>query len=126
MKRDWMDDVVAAYADNHTPAHRQVLLRLLPQHASLLRELFDLTDMLVDFFNSQEHRPSPTFRARLKRELLAQMERREERATPPPSAERFRFHSRRYLAAVGVGSTAVAVAAGAIAYWRSRHTRLVA
>ncbi len=125
MKLDWLDNVIVAYADHPTPTHRQVLLRLFPEQAGLLRELFDLTDMLAAFFRSQERQPSPAFRARLKSELLAEMEKREEHVAPAPSAEHFRFHSKRYLAAVGVGSAAVAVA-GAIAFWRSRHTRLVA
>lgn len=128
MTTNWLENIVAAYADQRTPTHRQVLLRLFPEQAGILRDLFDLTDLLAEFFQAQRRQPSPAFRARLKSELLAEMEKREETQTAqqhspsPPS----RSDHRRYLAAVGVGSAAVAVAAGALVYWHSRHTRLAA
>ncbi|MDQ7029124.1 MAG: hypothetical protein Q9O62_04775 [Ardenticatenia bacterium] len=125
MTPDVLAELVSGYADHRSPAHRQTLLRLFPEQANVLRELLDITDALAAFFSVHTHRPTPVFRAELKRELLAEMERRlaQEDKAPPSSS-----HSgRRYLAAaVGVGSAAVVVAAGALVYWRHRHTAMAA
>ncbi|GEM_PF-6004732 len=123
MKAQFLAELVSAYADHRTPAHRRALLHLFPEHADVLRELFDLTDALAGLFSAQAHRPAQAFRAELKRELLEEMERRRELADEPVTGA---AGGRRYLAAaVGVGSAAVVVAAGAIVYWRHR-TAMVA
>lgn len=120
---DFLVELAATYIEKYNPIYRQSILRRFPAQAAELRELFDLTEWLDQFFRRQTVRPDPTFRATLKTQLLAQHDARTgtkkagARALQPWDWEVPR-PDRRWTA-VGIGS-AVAVAGVIAAYWRSR------
>lgn len=121
---DFLFELAAAYVEKYKPIYRQSILRRFPGQAAELRELFDLTEWLNQFFQREAVRPDPKFRATLKAKLLTTHEARTgakkagARALQPWDWEMPR-PDRRWTA-VGIGS-AVAVASVIAAYWRNRN-----
>lgn len=120
---DFLFELAAAYVEKYKPIYRQSILRRFPGQAAELRELFDLTEQLDQFFQRKTVHPDPKFRATLKAQLMAQHEAQIEtkqagaRVLQPWEWEMPR-PDRRWTA-VGIGS-AVAVAGVIAAYWRNR------
>lgn len=120
---DFLFELAATYVEKYKPIYRQSILRRFPGQAAELRELFDLTEQLDQFFRRETVHPDPTFRATLKAQLVAQHKAQPEtkqagaRVLQPWEWDMPR-PDRRWTA-VGIGS-AVAVAGVIAAYWRNR------
>lgn len=129
MKSDarFVFELAATYADKYTPIYRASAIRRFPAQAAELRELFDLTEWVMRFFQRQHDGPNPTFRANLKAQLLAEFTQRDVQRADTPAVvlsdlgwEWDLPRPDRRWTAVGIGS-AVAVAGVIAAYWRNRE-----
>ncbi|HBY98765.1 MAG: hypothetical protein M5U01_05390 [Ardenticatenaceae bacterium] len=114
MDDDLVTEILAAHADRLAAGETGqagTFLALFPARAADLEPLLRLAEDVARLLRPV-YVPDPTFRAELKGDLLAQHH--QARATF------WGWDTGRTLAAVGVGSAAVAVA-GLIVYWRGRH-----
>lgn len=114
MDGNLITEILAAHADRLAAgesAQVRTFLELFPASARELEPLLRLAEEVAQLLRAT-YMPDPTFRAELKQDLLAQHHQ--------ARGAFWTWHSSRTLAAVGVGSAAVAVA-GLIVYWRGRH-----